>query len=448
MLAEQGRSLPGYVVGEFEDYLKCGRLEHGFLRVRCESCHHEKLVAFSCKRRGFCPSCGARRMADSAAHLVDEVLPKRPIRQWVLSVPYPLRYLFATNSQVMSRVLTIVHRVISTFLIKRSGRMVKSGTQSGAVTLIQRFGSALNLNLHFHMLYLNGVYDPNGYFWPVKPPTSQDLDTITHTIAKRVSRYLERAGYLYRNAESEYLDLVPDEEDAMHGIIGASITYRLAFGPNQGKKALTLQAVPSKENRMKVSELVSKQAGFSLHAGVACKSNQRKKLERLCRYITRPAIAEQRLSLASNGNVIVALKTPYDDGTSHVVLSSMEFMGRLAALVPKPRVNLTRFHGVFSPRSKLREYVVPGKPEDESEQILQSGKNKAYSMTWAQRLKRVFAIEIDKCDKCGGRVKIIASIEDPEVIEKILKHLGLDEASQARNRSPPEGLFPHSTKLF
>ena len=164
------------------------------------------------------------------------------------------------------------------------------------------------------------------------------------------------------------------------------LTYRLAFGSNQGKKALTLQAVPTSDNRAKSSDLVSKQAGFSLHAGVVCKSHQRKKLERpggvpLCRYITRPAIAEQRLSLASNGNVIVALKTPYDDGTSHVVLSPMEFMGRLAALVPKPRVNLTRFHGVFSPRSKLREYVVPGKREHESEQVLQSGKNKAYSMT-------------------------------------------------------------------
>ena len=126
----------------------------------------------------------------------------------------------------------------------------------------------------------------------------------------------------------------------------------------------------------------------------------------------------------------------------------MEFIGRLAALVPKPRVNLTRFHGVFSPRSKLREYVVPGKSEDESEQILQYGKNKAYSMTWAQRLKRVFAIEIEKCEKCGGCVKIIACIEDAEVIEIILKHLGLDEASQTRNRSPPEGLSQHLTQLF
>jgi hypothetical protein len=97
-----------------------------------------------------------------------------------------------------------VHRVISTFLIKRSGRKVKSGAQSGAVTLIQRCGSALNLILHFHMLYPNGVYDTNVYFWPVKPPTP------------------------------EYLDFVPDEEDAMRGIIGASITYRLVFGPNAG----------------------------------------------------------------------------------------------------------------------------------------------------------------------------------------------------------------------
>ncbi|MDA1370735.1 MAG: VWA domain-containing protein [Proteobacteria bacterium] len=74
-LEAEGRALPDYVQQEFTDYLKCGRLEHGFLRVRCESCHHEKLVAFSCKRRGFCPSCGARRMVESAALLVDEVLP-------------------------------------------------------------------------------------------------------------------------------------------------------------------------------------------------------------------------------------------------------------------------------------------------------------------------------------------------------------------------------------
>jgi hypothetical protein len=113
-----------------------------------------------------------------------------------LSVPYPLRYLFATNPKVMSPVLTIVHRVISTFLIKRARMTVKSGAQSGAVTLIQRFGSALNLDPHFHMLYLNGVYDTNGYFWPVKPPTCEDLDVVAHTIARRVSRFLEKRDFM------------------------------------------------------------------------------------------------------------------------------------------------------------------------------------------------------------------------------------------------------------
>ena len=85
-LASQDKYLPAYVTQEFEAYLKCGRLEHGFLRVRCETCHDERLVAYSCKRRGFCASCGARRMADSAALLVDDILPHQPMRQWVLSV--------------------------------------------------------------------------------------------------------------------------------------------------------------------------------------------------------------------------------------------------------------------------------------------------------------------------------------------------------------------------
>ena len=145
--AVEDRILPNYVRQEFEDYLKCGRLEHGFLRVRCDTCHTEHLVAFSCKRRGFCPSCGARRMVESAALLVDEVLPHQPMRQWVLSFPFQLRFLFASRPQIMGRVLGIVYRVIATHLIKKAGQTHKMA-HTGAVTLIQRFGSALNLNMH------------------------------------------------------------------------------------------------------------------------------------------------------------------------------------------------------------------------------------------------------------------------------------------------------------
>ena len=117
--AAADRPLPDFVQQEFEAYLKCGRLEEGFLRVRCEQCHAEKLVAFSCKKRGFCPSCGGRRMAETAALLADEVLPDRPLRQWVLSLPQALRFLLAVNSEALTLVLGEVYRTISRHLIAR-----------------------------------------------------------------------------------------------------------------------------------------------------------------------------------------------------------------------------------------------------------------------------------------------------------------------------------------
>jgi ribosomal protein S27E len=114
-LEAEDRPLPEYVREEFETYLRCGVLEHGFLRVVCEQCRAERLVAYSCKKRGFCPSCGARRMAESARHLVEEVFGPRPVRQWVLSFPYPLRFLFASKPEAIGPVLGIVHRGLLVF---------------------------------------------------------------------------------------------------------------------------------------------------------------------------------------------------------------------------------------------------------------------------------------------------------------------------------------------
>jgi len=184
----EGRPLPRYVQEEFEAYLKCGRLEHGFLRVRCEGCHAEKLVAFSCKRRGFCPSCGARRMVDSAALLADEVLPERPIRQWVLSLPFALRFLLATDPAALTRVLGIVYRAISAHLLKKA-RLTRRSGATGAVTLIQRFGSALNLNVHFHLLVLDGAYLVNTVppvFRRIEPPRREELQALLERIGERI----------------------------------------------------------------------------------------------------------------------------------------------------------------------------------------------------------------------------------------------------------------------
>ncbi len=454
LMAEQGRELPGYVQREFEDYLQCGRLEHGFLRVRCESCHAEHLVAFSCKRRGFCPSCGARRMAESAALLVDEVLPEQPMRQWVLSFPFPLRFLFASRPEIMGRVLGIVYGVIATHLIKQAG-FTKKIAQTGAVTLIQRFGSALNLNIHFHMLFLDGVYidgpDTSARFRWVKAPTSAELSQLAHAIACRVGRYLERRGLLERDAENSYLASDAVDDDPMKELLGHSITYRIAVGPQAGRKVFTLQTLPACDPEDQVGDTVGKVAGFSLHAGVAARANERQKLERLCRYISRPAVSEKRLSLTPNGNIRYQLKTPYRDGITHVIFEPLDFIARLAALVPRPRVNLTRFHGVFAPNSKHRALVTPakrgkGNKAKVSDEPPTPAEQHA-AMTWAQRLKRVFNIDIETCRECGGTLKVIACIEDPVVIQKILDHLKEKAACQDAVQLP-ESRGPPQTSLF
>ena len=99
--------------------------------------------------------------------------------------------------------------------------------------------------------------------------------------------------------------------------------------------------------------------GFSLHAGVHCAAEDRKSVEQLVRYITRPAISNERLSVNRQGNVVLKLKTAWRNGTTHIVLTPMEFMQRLAARVPRPRLHLIRFHGVLAPNAKLRSQVVP-----------------------------------------------------------------------------------------
>ena len=227
--------------------MKCGRLEHGFLRVRCADCHAERLVAFSCKRRGFRPSCGARRMAEGAALLVDEVLPRKPLRQWVLSVPFALRYLFATGPAVMGQVLGIVTRAISNHLIKAGG-MTCATAQTGAVTLIQRFGSALNLDIHFHMLFLDGVYVMTGErmsFRRVSPPSVAELEKLVHIISTQVGRALERQGLLVRDLGDSFLAVDTPDGAGFDDLLGHSITYHIALGPHQGRKAFTLLTVPA-----------------------------------------------------------------------------------------------------------------------------------------------------------------------------------------------------------
>jgi hypothetical protein len=193
---------------------------------------------------------------------------------------------------------------------------------------------------------------------------------------------------------------------------------------------------------------------------VSCEGHQKDKRERLCRYIARPAVAVPRLSLSSTGKVVYTLKTPYRDGTTQVAFERgghppVDFIARLAALVPKPRINLTRYHGVLAPNHRWRGLVTPAK---RGKGVKRTSNTEARSpadclpaerhaaMTWAQRLKRVFKIDIEVCSRCGGSVRVIACIEDQDIIGRILAHLrDKDQATPTLSALIPSPRAPPGT---
>jgi hypothetical protein len=444
-----GYPLPDFVNKEFEAYLRCGILAHGFLRAQCASCHHEMLVAFSCKKRGFCPSCGARRMSETAAHLVDHVLPHKNIRQWVLTFPVPIRLCLAVRPKVMGRALEIAHLVIGQYYRNKAG-LGATNAKAGAVTLIQRFGGSLNLNIHFHQLFVDGCYELNDKgepidFWVATAPTVKEIEEVLTKIIHKLTKYLERQKIIIKDDNDGGFQIPIPDEDTLSKLQATSVTYRFATGKSKGKKAIVLKSVTDTDHSALMG-LVAKNSGFSMHAGVATFAHERDKLEKICRYIARPAVAEERLSTDDFGNVIYRFKKPWGDGTTALKLTPMELMERLVALVPRPRVHLTRYHGVLGPHYKHRKQIVPKPPElkvigqDQDNIDPKQLELKKKNIPWARLLARVFNIDVETCIKCGGNMKIIAAIEDPKVIRKILEHMGLETKPPPLHpaRGPPK----------
>src|SRR6266446_1282841 len=236
----EATGLPAYVQQEFYDYLRCGILAHGFLRLGCDTCHKELLVPFSCKRRGFCPSCAGRRMAQTAAYLVERVMPWVPTRQWVVSVPLPLRYWMSSSKDLTAQIHTIIRTTIAPYNVNQAVKrgVARQQVQPGSVTCIQRFGGAINLKVHFHGVFLEGVYldrteaGLKPRFVKGEPPSDADMDEVVQTISRRVIRKLRHLGYLEAGSAAAVAtgyDPLLVAEPALARILAASVAQRMAF---------------------------------------------------------------------------------------------------------------------------------------------------------------------------------------------------------------------------
>jgi len=445
-----GSPLPEFVEQEFRDFLTCGVLAHGFARLRCTDCAFERFVPFSCKGRGFCPSCGGRRMTECAARLVDEVLPRVPVRQWVLSLPYRLRYLLAWDHALARAVLGVYVRVLLGFQRHRARRHAVRDGRSGCVTVIQRFGGGLNLNLHFHTLLFDGVFFAEGEegalgFRPLPPPNDDEVGVVLARIAARVQRLLKRRGLDPGDADLLQADPVVEESPALAGISGASIQGRIALGPRAGARVWRVGADPDAPWVLSTAPRHAHLAGFDLHANVAMPAADRTRLEQLCRYLLRPAVAKDRLRLLDDGRIALTLKTAWADGTRQLVFEPLELLEKLAALTPRPRINLVLYHGVLAPHSGWRARVVAYDAPPVQAPAAASASADANDAppaappsrhwAWAELMRRAFDIDVLACPRCGGRLRLIATVEAPDAVRAILATLALSE--EGADRAPP-----------
>ena len=184
--------------------------------------------------------------------------------------------------------------------------------------------------------------------------------------------------------------------------------------------------------------------GFSLHAATRIDADNRAGLERLARYVTRPPLAAGRLQIIDDEHLTFRLKTPWSDGTSLLVLSPLELIEQLAALVPPPRLNLIRYHGVLAPNARDRKHIVPDAPLTDEPTIqpaaVDTPQARAHRLSWAALLARVFDIDVTVCTACGGRMRIIATLTEAASIRRYIEGVGLpaDPPLIAPARPPPQ----------
>jgi len=426
--------LPAYVEREFYDYLRCGILAHGFLRLGCDTCKQELLVPFSGKRRGFCPSCAGRRMAQMAAHLVEQVIPWVPTRQWVVSVPIPLRYWTASSQDLTTKVHTIIRTTIGQYYVNQA---VQSGVERpqvhpGSVTFIQRFGSALNLHVHSHLLFLEGVFldrtdeGRTPRFLAGEPPTDTDIAAVVQKISHRVIRTLCRLGSLETGMESPVAtgyDPLRDTAPELARTMAASVQQRIAGGERAGQPVRRIGSGFGAEGEVPrlTGPRCARVNGFSLHANTAIPAHRRDQLEQLIRYTARGAVSLERLQEDANGDLVSTFTHPWADGTTGIRLAPLELLEKLAALVPLPHVHLVRYGGCLAPHSHLRGSVIPTPRQQGVDAETDTG---SPCWNWARLLQRVFALDMAHCPFCQrGTLRLIAVITQGEVIRKILRHL-------------------------
>jgi hypothetical protein len=357
-------------------YLDCGDLSHGFARVRCKDCGNEYLLAFSCKRRHFCPSCHQKRVVEFGERLCMEVLKKIPHRHFIFSIPKILRRYFLYDRRLLAALSRCAWESLKIFI---QDAVPENDPIPGAVIAVQTFGDFLGFNPHCHILVTDGCFYGEKGMFRVAPPL--ELKKLEAIFRHKVFKMLLKKGKI---------------TEEMVRMLSAW-----------------------------------KHSGFNVFCGNRISPKDDSAMENLARYIIRASFSQERMQyLEQEGTVVYRSK----DGKDQKTFPAMEWLAAMCTHIPNRGEQMVRYYGYYSNvargkrKAKGADDIIPGILEPE-------GNSKAFRKNWARLIQKIYEVDPLICPKCKGIMRIISFIEDSQVIRDILTHLGL---WLVRSRPPPK----------
>jgi hypothetical protein len=379
------------------EFLECGRLHGGFARIRCGDCKAERLLAFSCQTRNLCPSCQSKRAALLGSKLADEILAPVPHTHLVFTIPRVLRGLFQRDRRLLGILSRAAHAALLEWMQAELGRR---DVVPGFVGGVQTFGGyAANWHPHVHGIATEGAFTRDGDFHSV---WNLDTDAIEERFREHVLRELVQAERLSEDFAARLRTWQP--------------------------------------------------SGFDVHAGRQMTRGENRRMEEMGRYIARPPLAQDRPEILPDGRVLVPTPPQPQTGATELILDPLELVHRIVLQIPDRRSHMIRYYGAYSCRGRRaraepresggenegateREDAQPGHSTDGAEHPEDT---RSARRSWARLIRRIFEVDPLECESCGGTMRVISVITDPEVVTHILQHLAKKQAKPPA-RAPPPG---------
>jgi len=358
-------------------YLDCGLFESGFARVACPECRAEFLVAFSCKGRGLCPSCGAKRAAIFSELLQHKILADVPHAQWVFSIPKMLRPYFLNHRELLGELARLAYETVREMV---ASAIDEPNARPGMVAVIQTFGSSLKWNPHIHAIVTRGVFLNDGSWHPIPYVDTQKAELVFRHKMLRLLRDK---------------DLITEER------IDLLLSWR--------------------------------NSGFSIHNHTTVYPNDAEGLHRLACYLMRAPANLSRLRFHPESKLLIYEPKAGREVDDQALLDPLEFLARVLIHIPEPNKHLVHFYGAYANRVRSECRGGCDSPQAEVGQE-PSPPRRALTKRWAELIYRIYEVDPLTCRQCGAQMKILAFITEPSVIRRILDHLH----SKPRQRAPPD----------